>query len=102
MRADFRSLRGLYPIDFRGRFSTSDSVYMIKLPPESVEDGSPDLRLSNELDPKAETANRILQRRRGRVRTSWRIVPLSDRQALEWCVKMQIPECFRGYFLEAI
>ena len=31
-----------------------------------------------------------------------RIVTLSDREALVWCVKTQIPECFRGCVLESI
>lgn len=31
-----------------------------------------------------------------------RIQPLENRQALEWCIKTQIPSPFRGYLLESI
>lgn len=43
------------------------------------------------------------QRERNR-RMSYRhhIWPVSARQAMIWCIKTQIPECFRGYFLESI
>ena len=30
------------------------------------------------------------------------IVPPADREAMVWCTKAHIPECFRGYLLESI
>jgi hypothetical protein len=30
------------------------------------------------------------------------IVPLQQREALEWCIKSLIPETFRGYILDSI
>ncbi|MBU6402712.1 MAG: hypothetical protein KGS61_20515 [Verrucomicrobia bacterium] len=37
-----------------------------------------------------------------RLHTGIRVLPLTKRQALEWCVRTQIPETFRGYLLESI
>ena len=37
-----------------------------------------------------------------RLRCVQDIVPLTDREALEWCVKTQIPETLRGYLLDCI
>ncbi len=37
-----------------------------------------------------------------RLRCVQDIVPLTDREALEWCVKTQIPETLRGYLLDCL
>lgn len=37
-----------------------------------------------------------------RVSLSRGILPLKTREALEWCIKTQVPETFRGYLLESI
>ena len=38
----------------------------------------------------------------GRLQCAQEIMPLVPRQALEWCVKTQIPETLRGYLLDCI
>ena len=40
--------------------------------------------------------------RRKRVAMKSRIVPLTNRDAMIWCIKNQIPETFRGYLLDCI
>ena len=40
--------------------------------------------------------------RRSRIQFEEAIVTLSTRAAMEWCIKTQIPECFRGYLLASI
>lgn len=40
--------------------------------------------------------------RRARVEMSHEIVPLTNHEALVWCIKTQIPECLRGYLLDTI
>jgi hypothetical protein len=40
--------------------------------------------------------------RRSRLCITARIVPVSNRKAVEWCIKTQIPETFRGYLLECL
>jgi len=40
--------------------------------------------------------------RERRCKTTRTIVPMTEREALLWCVKTQIPDCFRGYVLESI
>jgi hypothetical protein len=37
-----------------------------------------------------------------RVTLTHEVIPMTDREALTWCVKTQMPECFRGYVLESI
>jgi hypothetical protein len=37
-----------------------------------------------------------------RLKVAAEIKPLTSREALEWAIKTQIPETFRGYLLEAI
>jgi len=37
-----------------------------------------------------------------RLKVGAEITVLTTRQALEWCIRTQIPETFRGYLLEAI
>jgi hypothetical protein len=43
-----------------------------------------------------------LEQVRTRIQHMHEIKPLSDREALVWCVKTQMPDCFRGYVLESI
>ena len=45
---------------------------------------------------------KALQERLDRLRFEPEIVPLTERQAMIWCIKTQLPECFRGYVLESI
>jgi hypothetical protein len=40
--------------------------------------------------------------RLARVELCQQIIPLSSREAMRWCIKTQIPECFRGYLLDCI
>jgi hypothetical protein len=40
--------------------------------------------------------------RKTRLCITARILPLSARRAVEWCIKTQIPTTFRGYLLESI
>jgi hypothetical protein len=40
------------------------------------------------------------EERRERSYITREIIPLTDREAMTWCVKTQMPECFRGYVLE--
>jgi hypothetical protein len=40
--------------------------------------------------------------RRSRLRCVQNILPLTNRQAVEWCVKTQIPHTLRGYVLDCI
>jgi hypothetical protein len=42
------------------------------------------------------------QERVRRTRTERRIIPLSDRETLVWCVKTQLPDCFRACVLDSI
>ena len=62
--------------------------------------------LAPELNPfvcRNEPTEVVAARRRARVRYVRTIIPvMSDREALVWCVKTQMPDCFRGYVLEAI
>ena len=44
----------------------------------------------------------ILQARRERVKIIDTILPLTDHEAMVWCIETQIPECFKGYLLESI
>ena len=39
---------------------------------------------------------------KSRLRCHREIVPLTPREALEWCIKTQIPETLRGYLLESL
>ena len=43
----------------------------------------------------------ILQARRERIKIIDTILPLTDREAMVWCIKTQIAECFKGYLLES-
>ena len=40
--------------------------------------------------------------RKSRLCITARVLPLSNREAMEWCIKTQIPLTFRGYLLESI
>jgi len=40
--------------------------------------------------------------RKRRTRLKEKIIPMSAREALLWCVKTQIPETLRGYLLDCI
>ena len=42
------------------------------------------------------------EQRNRRIRCTRRIKPMSDREALVWYLKTQLPDCFRGYVLESI
>lgn len=73
----------------------------VKLRPgESVENLAPELDVCN--NDLGESPARISRRRRKRERVLRRIVPMTEREALTWCVKTQMPDCFRGYVLESI
>ena len=37
-----------------------------------------------------------------RITHNKQIAPLTNRQAMEWCIKTQIPETFRGYLLDCL
>ena len=37
-----------------------------------------------------------------RLRSAKHLVPLTHREAMTWCIKTQMPECFTGYLLESI
>jgi len=37
-----------------------------------------------------------------RLRCAQNIVPLTHREAVEWCIKTQIPETLRGYVLDCL
>jgi len=40
--------------------------------------------------------------RKSRLCITARVIPLTNRQAMEWCIKTQIPATLRGYLLESI
>jgi hypothetical protein len=40
--------------------------------------------------------------RKSRLCLTARVKPLSSRTAMEWCIKTQIPQTFRGYLLECL
>lgn len=54
--------------------------------------GPNDLWIDLRTDPKA----------RSRLHCQRQIVPLTSREALEWCIKTQIPETLRGYLLDSL
>jgi hypothetical protein len=71
----------------------------VKLRPDQDPDEiAPELDVCNFKVPLSE----IEAQQRARIRCYQKIRPLSDRAALVWCVKTQIPACFRGYVLDAI
>ena len=83
-------------------FLVVDSTFLdgIKLrPSQSVDDIVPELAV---LQTPALSLSELLRRRVNRVRITQRIVPLTEREALVWCVKTQIPECFMATVLESI
>lgn len=46
---------------------------------------------------------RLIERRmKTRLTCTREIIPMSDREALVWCVKTQIPDCFRSCVLDSI
>lgn len=85
-----------------GRFFIEEmSCYVdgVKIrPDQSPEDVAPELAHSN----MAETSQTVHQWRLERVRYKRKIIPLSDREAMLWCVNTQIPDCFRGCVLDRI
>jgi hypothetical protein len=68
-------------------------------PDQDVNELAPEL---DRVEFRNEPEESYFARRRARVRYVRTIVPISGREALVWCVKTQIPECFRGYVLESI
>lgn len=71
-----------------------------KLKPwEEVEVIAPELDYCR--GPAAQITSKIEASRR-RVRHVTSIKRLSARDAMIWCIRTQIPECFRGYLLESI
>jgi hypothetical protein len=77
-----------------------------KLPPgKGLDDMAPELfgfdKLEGTYGEESEDAI-CLRRRRERVKRVDTILPMTRREAMVWCIKTQIPECFRGYFLESI
>jgi hypothetical protein len=93
----------LYQTKDGGFFIVETVTYLDgkKLEPwQAVEDMDPEL--SPELGLTRPDAAPLEKRWRGRVKMRPQIHPLSQRDAMLWCIKTQIPECFRGYLLEAI
>ena len=87
-------------------FLVKQSTYLdgVKLrPSESPEDVAPELDSgSDDLEDAGESWASIYSERRRRIRVTRTIVPLSDREALVWCIKTQLPDAFRGRVLESI
>jgi hypothetical protein len=68
-------------------------------PSECPEDREPELDYTQSW---GNATRHVMKQCRARIRCTKRIVPVTDRQTLVWCVKTQIPECFRGCILESI
>ncbi len=91
----------LYRSDASGFFLVSTLAWLDgrRLKPwESVEDIAPELGFGN----MAKRTGDIRAERERRTRVEHEILPLTDREAMVWCIKAHIPECFRGYLLESI
>ncbi|MCX6925951.1 MAG: hypothetical protein NT154_22505 [Verrucomicrobia bacterium] len=69
------------------------------LPSQDLHDRATELGIDTSL---SEAGNLNWTKLQARKTYTDEIIPLTDRQALEWCVKTQMPDCFRGYVLEAI
>ena len=68
-----------------------------------VSDAYLDGKLMGEKDPLDHEIYQVsAAERKKRLRLKDRIVPLTNREALIWCVKTQIPEQFVGYLLDCI
>lgn len=67
-------------------------------PWQEVDELAPELSFGN----LEQGSDAIRAERRRRIRIEHEIVPLTDREAMVWCIKAHIPECFRGYLLESI
>lgn len=63
-------------------------------PDKSVDELAPELYSGALHEMRAERFRRLKVKRA--------IIPLTDRDALIWCVKAHIPECFRGCILDSI
>jgi hypothetical protein len=73
----------------------------VKLKPWQTKDEiAPELSYS--LENRHSSMETIHQMNLERVTSTKEIIPMTDREALTWCVKTKMPECFRGYLLEAI
>jgi len=68
-------------------------------PSEEPEDVAPDLAPT---DDSLEAMLDSLPKRKGRIEVRETIIPLTDREALVWCVKTQLPQCFLGAVLDCI
>ncbi len=66
-------------------------------PGQSLEDVAPEIAVGT-----ASNLTLAQQQRLRRVKREKTRVDLTREQALVWCIKTQIPDCFRGYLLDCL
>jgi hypothetical protein len=56
-----------------------------------------------EIEPNtARLAPEVVIERKRRLKWVDTVIPMTQREAMSWCIKAFVPECFRGYLLESI
>lgn len=72
-------------------------------PTPDIAENEPDFNEFAETQPDpGETRLHWLRERARRVASDQRILPVSDKEALRWCIQTQIPDCFKGYLLDCL